>query len=229
MKARDYKLNLWKEFMEKTPYIPERLWETMGQIAGNYVDDTSFLFKIYEALIENERYLADEENEITYERDGEDYILAYQGKECVFSENEFKKILASMLDILEDTLPLGTVVDLNKDAYKGVPQVEDVDKIRMVIIYRFLGKEDQEFYFPYAGVVYPVGMLGYDEVLYFTKPLVEQVIHKGFHDEQEDAYVYLMKQEMIVEKGKNTFGYATPEQIEEFNKQVKKGGENNVI
>lgn len=222
MEARDYKLNLWKEFMEKTPYIPERLRETMGQIAGYYVDDNRFLFQVYEALIENERYLQDEESEITYERDGEDYILAYQGKECVFSEADFKKVLASMLDILEDTLPLGTVVDLNKDAYKGVPQVDEIENIRIVITYRFLGKESQKFYFPYAGVVYPVGMLGYDEVLYFTRPLVEKIIHKGYRDNQEDAYVYLMKQEMIVEKGMNTVGYATPEEIEEFNKQVKR-------
>jgi len=221
MNSRDYRLNLWKEFMEKTEYIPDRLHETMGMIAGIYVDDTSFLFKVYEAFVEQERFLEDEENEMTYERDGEDYILKYEGKECVFDKKEFKKVLTSMLDLLEETLPLGTVVDLRKDAYENVVELDGVEEIRMVVTYRFLGDIEQGYYFPYAGVVYPTGMLGQAEVLYFTRPLVENIVREGYRDEKEDAYVYLMKREMIVEKGANTYGYATPEEIESFNEKVK--------
>ena len=223
MHSRDYRLNLWKEFMEETSYIPERLYETMGMIAGIYVDDVSFLFKIYEVFIEGERFLEDEENEVTYERDGEDYILKYDGKECVFDKEEFKKVLVSMLDLLEDTLPLGTVVDLKKSAYKNVVELEDVEEIRMVVTYRFLGDIEQGYYFPYAGVVYPTGMLGQKEVLYFTRPLVENIVRGGYRDEKEDAYVYLMKKELVIEKGANTYGYATPEEIESFNQKIKGG------
>ena len=127
-----------------------------------------------------------------------------------------------MLDLLEDTLPLGSVVDLKKSAYKNVPEASEVEHIRMVITYRFLGKEEDSHYFPYAGVVYPTGMLGRKEVLYFTRPLVEKVVREGYRDEQEDAYVYLMKKELVIEKGKNSFGYATKEEIEAFNAQVKR-------
>lgn len=224
MNARDYKLNLWKEYMEQTPYIPERDRDVMGRIVGTYVDDTSFLFRIYEAFVENEGYVKDEEKEVSYERDGEDYIFAIEGKECLFSKADFHKVIASMLDILEDTLPLGSVVDLRKEPYQNVPEIEEVEKIRLVILYRFLGKEDDSHYFPYAGVVYPTGMLGRKEVLYFTRPMVENVVQRGYHDEQEDAYVYLMKRELVVEKEKNSFGYATPQEIKAFNDKVKKGG-----
>lgn len=221
MNSREYRLNLWKEFMEQTEYIPERLYEAMGMIAGIYVDDTSFLFKVYEAFMEHERFLEDEENEVIYERDGGDYILKFEGKECVFDKAEFKKMLVSMLDLLEDTLPLGTVVDLRRDAYKDVVELDDVEEIRMVVTYRFLGDIEQGYYFPYAGVVYPTGMLGQAEVLYFTRPLVENIVREGYRDEKENAYVYLMKREMIIEKGANTYGYATPEEIASFNQQVK--------
>lgn len=222
MKTRDYKLNLWKEFMENTEYISERNRGTMGRIAGFYVDDTSFLFRIYEAFIEKERFVEDERNSVRYERDGDDYILALEGKECVFGKENFRKVLISMLDLLEDTLPLGSVVDLKKSAYKNVPEVQEVDEIRMVITYRFLGKEEDSHYFPYAGVVYPTGMMGRKEVLYFTRPLVEKVVREGYRDEKEDAYVYLMKRELVIEKGKNSFGYATEEEIKAFNTLVKK-------
>lgn len=223
MKARDYKLNLWKEFMEQTECIRKKDEEILGKIAASYVEDAEFLFRVYEAFIENERFLEDEDSEICYERDGEDYIFALEGKECIFSKEDFRKIIISMLDLLEDTLPLGTVVDLRKSAYEDVPEIEKVEKIRMVILYRFLGKDEDSHYFPYAGVVYPTGMLGKKEVLYFTRPMVEKVVQKGYYDEQEDAYVYLMKRELVIEKNKNSFGYATPQEIEEFNNRVKKG------
>ena len=211
MKTRDYKLNLWKEFMEHTEYVLQRDRETMGRIAGTYVDDVSFLMRIYEAYVEKERFIEDEEHSVRYERDGEDYILALERRECVFSKENFRKVIVSMLDLLEDTLPLGSVVDLKKLAYKNVPEASEVEHIRMVITYRFLGKEEDSHYFPYAGVVYPTGML-----------LVEKVVREGYRDEQEDAYVYLMKKELVIEKGKNSFGYATKEEIEAFNAQVKR-------
>jgi len=223
MNARDYKLSLWKEFMEQTSYIPRGEWETMGRIAGCYVDDMKSLFKIYEAFIENDRFLVDEERNVKYEKDGEEYILALEGKECVFEKEPFRKILVSMFDLLEDTLPLGSVVDLKKSAYAKNTRINEIDELRMVITYRFLGREEDSHYFPYAGVVYPTGMLGQKEVLYFTRPLIENVVREGYHDEKEDAYVYLMKQELVVEKGKNSFGYAKPEEIESFNKMVKRG------
>jgi hypothetical protein len=226
MQARDYKLNLWKEFMEKTPYIPERLWETMGLIAGCYVEDSGFLFKVYEAFIEGERYLEDEEHEVTYERDEKDYILAHKGTECVFTENELRKVLVVLLDLLEDTLPLGTVVNLKKSVYKDIPQIDEVEEISVVITYRFLGVDEQGYYFPYAGVMYPTGMMGREEVLYFTRPLVDEILQSGYRDERENAYVYLMKKELVIEKGLNTFGFASPDEIERFNIRVKKGAKN---
>lgn len=221
MKTRDYKLSLWKEYMETTSYIPEAEWDIMGSIAGCYVDDTEFLFRIYEGFMEGERFLSDEENEIFYEREGSDYTLRIKEEECVFAEEDFRQILISMLDLLEDTLPLGSVVDLKKDAYRGTAELEEVEHIRMVVTYRFLGKEEDSHYFPYAGVVYPTGMLGQQEVLYFTRPLVEQIVQEGYRSEEEDAYVYLMKQELVIEKGKHSFGYATKEEIEAFNAKVK--------
>ena len=223
MNTRDYKLNLWKEFMEHTDYIKDRDQEIMGKIASLYVDDTAFLSRVYEAFIENDRFLEDEKKGVRYEREENEYILSLEGKECLFEKECFKKIITGLLDLLEDTIPLGSVVDLRKDVYKNVSDLQNVDHIRMVVTYRFLGEEKDKYYFPYAGVVYPTGMLGRKEVLYFTRPLVERIVKEGYRDEQEDAYVYLMKKELVIENGMNSFGYASKEEIERLSKRIKGG------
>lgn len=224
MTSVEYKMNLWKEFMEHTGYIRDCDREIMGKIAGLYIEDSAFLLKVYEAFVENERFLIDEEKNVRYEREEDMYILSLEGRECIFEKGYFRKVIAGLLDLLEDTLPLGSVVDLRKDVYQNVSDVQNIDHIRLVITYRFLCGEQDSYYFPYAGVVYPTGMLGRKEVLYFTRPLVEKVVKKGYSDEQEDAYVYLMKKELVVEKKMNSFGYAEREDIKKFNKRVKEDG-----
>ena len=221
MKPQEYKINLWQEFMEQMDYIPERFYDTLGMIAGIYVDDASFLFKVYKTFIARDRFVEDMKNDVFYERDEGDHILSYKGEKCVFDEAEFKRVLVSMLDLLEDTLPLGTVVDLKKSVYDGVAELEKVENIRMVITYRFLNSGDDNYYFPYAGVVYPTGMLGAEDVMYFTRSLVERVLQRGFQDQDEETYVSLMKKELVIEKGKNSFGYATAEEIELLRQQMK--------
>ena len=118
--------------------------------------------------------------------------------------------------LTEEVLPLGSVVDLKKELFSFI---KDVDRIRIVITYRFLAKEESKGYFPYAGVVYPTGMLGRKEVIYFTPALIEQVVHRGFEDIQEHQYIYLMKREFIIEKGMKSFGFGTREEIENFMKE----------
>ncbi|MBU3102327.1 DUF4176 domain-containing protein [Clostridium sp. DSM 17811] len=48
-------------------------------------------------------------------------------------------------------------------------------------------------YFQYAGVVYPLGMVDAGKAIQFTSELIEKVVHVGYSDEQEEAYVYLLK------------------------------------
>lgn len=222
MKTEEYKLNLWKEFMQQSSEIREGDKEALGKIVASYVSDSSFLLQIYEAFVENDRFVEDEGRQIAYERDGDDYLFLLEGKEYVFSKEQFRKILLSMLDLLEDTIPLGSVVDLKKSAYQHMKDIDQIEHLRLVVTHRFLGKEEDSHYFPYGGVVYPTGMLGRKEILYFTRPLVESVVHEGYRDEKEDAYVYLMKKELVIEEGKHSFGYATKEEIDTFNQIIKK-------
>lgn len=63
----------------------------------------------------------------------------------------------------------------------------------------------------YGGVVYPVANFNGKEILKFTPSLIEKILHKGYQDEQEDAYIYLMKQELILEKNIHMAGFREQE------------------
>ena len=214
-------MSLWEDFLEKDDELKDTEKRTLTEVAVCYKEDISFLMKVYEAFVENDRFVQDEENDVRYEREKDLYILSLEGQEVCLRKEKFRKILISMLDILEDTLPLGTVVDLKKDIYKSVPEMEKVDNIRMVITHRFLKRAGSTYYYPYAGVVYPTGMLGYQEIFHFTRPVVDKIVQQGYRDEQEEVFSYLMKKELIVDEGGNTVGFATKEEVEEINKTFK--------
>jgi len=42
------------------------------------------------------------------------------------------------------------------------------------------------------------------------------VIHTGYSDEQEDAYGYLLKKELVIDKKMHSFGFSTKEERENF-------------
>ena len=188
MTSKDYRLALWKEYLKKVDFISEREKENLDAIAKMYFEDQSFLLEVYKAFAKDLDYLEDQENHVHYEKDGKDYILALENIETVFDREHFAKVIAAMLDLLEEMLPLGTVVDLdpetmklagekvNEEKAKAGEELIDVDAVenfRMVITHRFLGS-DGKYYYPYAGVAYPMGMLGSSEVFYFTRAFVKQ-------------------------------------------------------
>ncbi|MCP1103081.1 hypothetical protein M2454_002440 [Aequitasia blattaphilus] len=224
MKAQEYRMNLWNEFLGSDKSRSELERGILKEIGERYSENIGTLLKIYEAFVEKDRFYEDEGNHIRYEREGEDYYLIIEDQEVAFAEESFRHMLVTMLDIMEDTLPLGTVVDLRKEIYQAAPDINKVDHIRMVITHRFLGEEGKHYYFPYGAVVYPTGMLGQAEIMYFTRAAVQQIVRKGYRDEEEDGFVYLMKQDLILNQGKSSFGYAQKEEIEAFNRKVKKEG-----
>ena len=237
MTSKDYRLALWKEYLKKVDFISEREKENLDAIAKMYFEDQSFLLEVYKAFAKDLDYLEDQENHVHYEKDGKDYILALENIETVFDKEHFAKVIAAMLDILEEMLPLGTVVDLDSEMMKLVGEkindekakegeelidVDAVENFRMVITHRFLGS-DGKYYYPYAGVAYPMGMLGSSEVFYFTRAFVKDIVQKGYEDEVEYQFQYLMKRQIIVEQDMCTVGYTSAEIAMELNSKIRLG------
>lgn len=128
--------------------------------------------------------------------------------------------------MLEDIFPLGTVVKLKSIFTKDIfNETTDGDKVMFIITKRFLSASNNPYYFTYAAVPYPVGELENGKIINFTSQAIDKVIYKGFSDIQEEAYISVMKNEMIIKKRMKSINFASEEERSEFmeliNMQIK--------
>ena len=229
MKREECKLALWKEFVEKAPYIDGVRKEGCMHLGELFLNgDVAFLYEMYYALMEQERFRIEEKLELEYEKDGADYLLRYQGEEWCFNYEQMKEFLERMTGIFEDVLPLGSVVELKMDFLKKTLPLDDVEYVRVVIVQRYVDESPEGFYYPYAGALYPVGNPGTAKLLEFTPSLIEKIVSKGYSDEQEEAYVFLMKKELMLERGLHSMGFADKEQREAYQRFLEGGKKNGV-
>lgn len=75
-----------------------------------------------------------------------------------------------------------------------------------------------KLYFEYVGVAYPIGRLHKDAIIQFSSVLIVKVIHSGFSDAKEEAFVMLMKDHLIVEKESQSYDYLDANQQAMFAK-----------
>lgn len=220
MKKEEYKYGLWKVYLEKNSFIAEVWKEDCLKLGEKFLKgNVTFLYEVYYAFVEQERFRLDEQLELEYERIGKDCFLRWQGAEWIFDEKDFKEFLATMIEIFEDVLPLGSVVELKKEFL--APELRTADSVRMVIVQRYVGENEDGYYYPYAATVYPTGIPGSRKLMQFTSALIGKVVSRGFSDEQEEAYVYLMKQELLLEKHEHSIGFAGKEELDRYEEFLK--------
>lgn len=116
MKREEYKRDLWQEYVENADYI-ERVWkEGVIDFGENFLNgNVTFLYEVYQAFIDQERFRIDEQRGIEYEKDQDLYFIRYQGEEWSFEYKPMKELLERSIGIFEDMLPLDSVVDLKKE------------------------------------------------------------------------------------------------------------------
>ena len=203
MNREEYKRQLWKEYVEGHPAIHEVQKEGCLRLGEKFLTgDVSFLYEVHSAFMEQERFRLGEGLKLEYEKAGEAYILRHEGEEWVFAQREFEEFLERMIGIFEEVLPLGSVVELKGELLPEIFPPTGVDKVRVVIVQRYVAEDRKEgYYYPYAGTVYPTGIPGSRKQIAFTPGLIERVVSRGYGDEQEEAYVFLMKRELFLERG----------------------------
>jgi len=184
-----------------------------------YRTDYKELYNFYENLTKHvERY---DGETISYIKNDDKFNISFLNKTIQLDFEETKTLIVGLIDILEDILPLGSVVRLKKEYLSRMLQGEDVENVDIVIVNRFIFHNGSNVYIPYAGVPYPTGFVGKANGILFTPSLIEKVLHKGYKEDQDAAYSYLMKNELIVEKKMHSLGFANNEEVEKFNELSK--------
>ncbi|MCA0174653.1 DUF4176 domain-containing protein [Bacillus sp. RAR_GA_16] len=137
--------------------------------------------------------------DIFYRKEQELHTISFLDKRFSLDDASYVFFLTYSIDLMREVLPLGTVVELDPRYF--IPGESASEPIKVVITGRFIFPETYHSYFPYAGVVYPFGELNKRNTIHFTYPLIQKVVHMGYQDEMEESYDYLMKEELILEKG----------------------------
>ena len=141
MKRDEYKQKLWKEYVENNAAIDRVRKEGCMELGEKFLTgNVSFLYELYNAYTEQERFRVEERLELEYEKSGEDYYLRCQGEEMVFEEKEMKDFLETMITIFEDILPLGSVVELKKEFMGEEFSSNEIGNVRAVIVQRYVGE-----------------------------------------------------------------------------------------
>ena len=66
-------------------------------------------------------------------------------------------------------------------------------------------------------------MLGSDNIYFFTRAMVDKIISKGYSDEDEEQFVYVAKNELVIEGDMNSVGYAPEEEAKRITEEIRGG------
>lgn len=204
---------LIREWFRKYTSIAPNQVEMFIEIKNIIQSDLSLFYQMNKMIVEGQGEISDKILNMDFIcREGKCGL--YTDKcEFICDAEDFRRILAVMIDIYEDIYPLGTVVDLKKEYYRDILPVDEVEHIRVVINYRFVPCSEN-MYIPYVGSIYPVGNSGANTSgLHFTPMAIEKVVHMGFLDEEENAFLFQKKLELIVENDMHSSGFAKKDEL----------------
>lgn len=225
MTKREYKAQIWKDYLEKRTDLAPEQRAGLALLGGKFHEDVSFLYAVHACVLRHGGAMEDEKSHVRYEVEESCHLLRWEDRELAFEEDTLKRLLEDMIGLFEDILPLGSVVDLKKEFLMQTMPLDNVEHVRMVITKRFLGFE--KGYYPYAAVVYPIGMGGRTQDFCFSSALIGRVVMKGYTDDVEDAFIDQMKRKVILTDGRKSFGFATEEEQRELKEQLMQEGESN--
>ena len=159
-----------------------------------------------------------------FEKQGENILLRSGASEIRIMKSVFFSYLALVSDIFLAPLPLGSCVRLKEGAFSAMPDMPEGYAPEAVVTDRYIAIPEAGIYFPYTGVVYPLGAFGTQQMIHFGPQLIEDTLHGGYTDEREEAFHELMKEEYILEKGLHSMSFATGEEAETLRKIMAGGG-----
>ena len=178
-----------------------------------YKDNPALIPRIY-WLVENgsDEALTDSQRGYTYSL--ADGGLAVESKlgQWLFDATQAKLAMRLMYGVMADCMPLGTVVVLRKEEFGARLDAITTDSLRVVINQRMAALPNSPLFFDYGGVIYPFGLVKGAESIYFSPDLIERVVHLGFSDEADQAFLTALKADLVLKRGYYSFALASDDE-----------------
>ena len=199
------------KYIDKLDFLTDDDKAMSLKIVLLYKNKINGLYRIYDFINSEEKEFID--NDLNLEKHDKDININMNNKTSNISISNFKNILEGSIDILEDILPIGTIIELKSQFIKSLyGDTQFKENPKFIIIRRFLSKEGSLSYFPYAAVLYPTGELNDGNNIYLTSQAIEKIVYKGFSDEKDLAFICVMKSEMIFKKNMKSISFSSEEE-----------------
>lgn len=183
--------------------IERQLWFEAICLCHNDVD---FFYRIYDSLNGKSEIFQSRNKKVEYSSINDRYIIKCDMRSAEHTNEELKQLIPGIIGIIEEILPLGSLVELNL-SYKN-PKESKIDQLQIVITHRFISPEGESDYFEYGGIPYPTGMLQGDKVLFFTNRSVKNIKHKGYTDLKDKQFIIAVKNALLIEKGVKSMSFS---------------------
>lgn len=175
---------------------------------------SSVIYKLLDAANDNRESFSDPVYGLSYTKENDSFKVTLNNSSASFSETQMKDIFCAVADIFCSVLPAGSVIKLKKDIKDDTMKNEDP---LIMIDRRFVyAAENSKAFYTYSGIIYPFGSYNKCIRFNFTPNAVAEVIHKGYSDETEEAFVFKAKDELCVKMGMHSFSCASKEDKEDF-------------
>ena len=201
--------------------VKARLIDDLGDETGlsfhrwfvYYREDPTFLYKVHELIASPDASpLADEKNGFTYQIISGNLYVTSAHSSTSFETHHARRALEVMIPAMERYLPLGSVVGLKKEEFSNILDSTAIESLKVVITQRLASLDETPVYFNYGGIIYPFGVFKEARSVYFTPELIDEVIHPGYSDDADHAFVTAMKLELLFRRKYVPYGFASKEQ-----------------
>ncbi|MBC1888074.1 DUF4176 domain-containing protein [Listeria booriae] len=191
----------------------------------HYKNDCLFLYNVHGLFNDTPTTeLKDEQRNIGYKMTADSLIIVTNLSTSYVPKIVAKQAIQLICDYLQDYLPLGSVVTLDKKYLGKAFTTDSIQQVRFVITQRLACIPNTKTFYQYGGIVYPVGQIDAERVLYFTPPLIEQVQHIGFYDDIELAFILEMKEELLKAKGYQSITFVDAKKREQAQQVIEQRG-----
>lgn len=148
--------------------------------------------------------------------DEDNLNVEYEQKKYTLSILIFNELCANIINLFEDVLPVGSVVELKLNT-----NLQSDQKAYFIVVKRFQFIENCSVYIPYEFQPYPVGPIDDKKKFYGSNELIKEVIFTGYFDINDYLYVNLMRSELIFNKKSFSMNYAPKELRDKLQEQME--------
>lgn len=156
-----------------------------------YAADKEVIDSIYKFMESDETIL--DISGVTIEKIGLYVSVKSSEKYFTIAQQDFISLLITIECYMQEYLPLGSVVKVNKENLDIVSSKD----LTVVIEQRMIHPKGKNYYIDYRAIPYPMGIFTEQMYVYFSAMDIEEVVFEGYSDPENEGYELALKESLI--------------------------------